>query len=65
MTGARSISTQIPPDLLQALHQRAEQEDRSTAAVIRMALRTYLETDAPLRRVWGSRALAGQGTDSA
>lgn len=60
----RVISAQIPVDLLDQLHDRAHADDRSSAAVIRQALRQYLAADAPFERRWGSRALAGQGTEA-
>ena len=55
MNGSRVISASIPADLLDRIHERAQQEDRSNAALIRQALRQYLDADAPFERRWGSR----------
>jgi predicted DNA-binding protein len=35
----------LPPELREALHARAQQEDRPIARIIRSALRHYLATD--------------------
>ena len=45
----RVMSATVPPDLLQRVRERARLEDRSFAAVVRLALAKYLadagETD--------------------
>lgn len=44
--GTVELVVRLPADLHQALKARAEQEDRSMAAVIRQALRRYVDTPA-------------------
>jgi predicted transcriptional regulator len=39
----RELVVRLPADLHARLKERAEEEDRSTAATIRVALRRYLE----------------------
>lgn len=56
MNPHRVISASIPPDLLARAHERASDEDRSVAAVMRQALREYLNEPARFERQWGSRA---------
>jgi hypothetical protein len=40
-----ALVVRLPHDLRDALKERAAAEDRSLASLLRMAARTYLETD--------------------
>jgi predicted transcriptional regulator len=41
----RHVNVWVEPELARKLDERAEQEDRSRSAVIRVALRRHLERD--------------------
>jgi predicted DNA-binding protein len=46
MTDATPLLVRMPPDMHQAVKQRADAEDRTMSAVVRRAIRTHLESDA-------------------
>jgi hypothetical protein len=39
------VSLRIPPDLLEIARERAELEDRSLSAIVRLAVRQYVTDD--------------------
>lgn len=46
-TGEAIVNVRLPADLHAQVVERAEQDERSVAATVRMALRAYLKTPVP------------------
>ena len=42
-----TITASVPKELLERVERRAQEEDRSIAAMVRLALRAYLSDDVP------------------
>ena len=49
--GDQPVNVRLPRDLHEAVLSRADQEDRTMAQTIRVALRYYLQETQPLTRV--------------